>query len=80
VPDNLLEASLAPWKENELAEWGGWTELESDPVSLNSLLGARCVLIVRQAFFTLVLGLLGVKGARIVEALSVDEDSLAALP
>ncbi|KAK3305531.1 uncharacterized protein B0T15DRAFT_493689 [Chaetomium strumarium] len=63
VPDNLLEASLAPWKENELTEWEGWTELESDP-----------------AFFTLVLGLLGVKGARIVEALSVDEDSLAALP
>ncbi|KAK4240753.1 hypothetical protein C8A03DRAFT_41770 [Achaetomium macrosporum] len=63
VSDNLLEASLAPWKQNELTEWGGWTDLESDP-----------------AFFTLILGLLGVKGARIVEALSVDEHSLAALP
>ncbi|AEO67715.1 uncharacterized protein THITE_2116654 [Thermothielavioides terrestris NRRL 8126] len=63
IPDNLLEASLAPWKENEKAEWASWVELESDP-----------------AFFTAILGLLGVKGARIVELLSADEDSLAALP
>ena len=33
VPDNLLEASLGPWKENEQAEWANWIELESDPVS-----------------------------------------------
>jgi ubiquitin carboxyl-terminal hydrolase L5 len=32
IPDNLLEASLAPWKENEKAEWASWVELESDPV------------------------------------------------
>jgi ubiquitin carboxyl-terminal hydrolase L5 len=32
IPDNLLEASLGPWKENEQAEWASWTELESDPV------------------------------------------------
>lgn len=32
VPDNLLEASLGPWKENEQAEWASWIELESDPV------------------------------------------------
>ncbi|KAK4156814.1 hypothetical protein C8A00DRAFT_40720 [Chaetomidium leptoderma] len=63
VPDNLLEASLGPWGENEQSEWPSWIELESDP-----------------AFFTAILGLLGVKGARIEEVLSVDEDSLAALP
>jgi ubiquitin carboxyl-terminal hydrolase L5 len=34
VPDNLLEASLGPWKENEQAEWASWIELESDPVRL----------------------------------------------
>lgn len=34
VPDNLLEASLGPWKENEQSEWSSWTELESDPVGL----------------------------------------------
>lgn len=32
MPDNLLEASLGPWKENEQAEWASWIELESDPV------------------------------------------------
>lgn len=32
IPDNLLEASLGPWKENEKAEWASWIELESDPV------------------------------------------------
>ncbi|KAK4124149.1 cysteine proteinase [Parathielavia appendiculata] len=63
VPENLLEASLGPWKENEQSEWASWVELESDP-----------------AFFTAILGLLGVMGARIEEVLSVDEDSLAALP
>jgi hypothetical protein len=36
--------------------------------------------MTRQAFFTAILGLLGVKGARIEEVLSVDEESLAALP
>lgn len=34
MPDNLLEASLGPWKENEQSEWGSWIELESDPVRL----------------------------------------------
>lgn len=34
VPNDLLEASLGPWKENEQAEWPSWTELESDPVSV----------------------------------------------
>jgi ubiquitin carboxyl-terminal hydrolase L5 len=37
-------------------------------------------LTARQAFFTAILGLLGVKGARIEEVLSVDEDTLATLP
>lgn len=82
VPDNLLEASLGPWKENEQAEWASWTELESDPVGLLLLLTHQLVLLLTttQAFFTGILGLLGVKGAKIEEVLSVDEDSLAALP
>ena len=33
VPDNLLDVSLGPWKEQEQSEWPSWTELESDPVS-----------------------------------------------
>ncbi|KAL1837577.1 hypothetical protein VTJ49DRAFT_3637 [Mycothermus thermophilus] len=63
LPDELLEASLGPWKENEPAEWPSWIEVESDP-----------------AFFTAILHRLGIKGALIEEVLSVDEDSLAALP
>ncbi|KAK3391604.1 cysteine proteinase [Sordaria brevicollis] len=38
VPVNVLEASLGPWQENELAEWPSWTDLESDPVSFNRIL------------------------------------------
>jgi hypothetical protein len=47
-----------------------------------SLLTHQLVLLLTttQAFFTGILGLLGVKGAKIEEVLSVDEDSLAALP
>ncbi|KAK3301526.1 ubiquitin thiolesterase-like protein [Chaetomium fimeti] len=63
LPDNLLETSLGPWKEDEQAEWASWIELESDP-----------------AFFTAILGRIGVKGAKIEEVLSVDEDTLATLP
>ena len=33
IPDDLLEASLGPWGENEQSEWPSWIELESDPVS-----------------------------------------------
>jgi ubiquitin carboxyl-terminal hydrolase L5 len=81
IPDNLLEASLGPWKENEQAEWASWTELESDPVRFTpTFRPPRRALMTRQAFFTAILGLLGVKGARIEEVLSVDEESLAALP
>jgi len=33
VPDDLLEASLGPWDENEKADWPSWTDVESDPVN-----------------------------------------------
>jgi len=33
VPDNLLEAALAPWGQNEQdKDWPSWMTLESDPV------------------------------------------------
>lgn len=34
IPDNLLEEALAPLTQEELNEWKGWIEFESDPVSL----------------------------------------------
>ncbi|KAL2268108.1 hypothetical protein VTJ83DRAFT_2954 [Remersonia thermophila] len=38
LPDELLEASLGPWKENELAEWSSWIEVESDPAFFTAIL------------------------------------------
>ncbi|KAK3951580.1 hypothetical protein QBC32DRAFT_392159 [Pseudoneurospora amorphoporcata] len=63
VPVNVLEASLGPWQENELKEWPSWTDVESDPV-----------------FFNRILGLLGIREAKVREVLSVDEESLLHLP
>ncbi|KAK1830545.1 hypothetical protein QBC39DRAFT_260787 [Podospora conica] len=38
TPENIIEASLQPWEENEQAEWPSWTELESDPALFNGVL------------------------------------------
>ncbi|KAK3376006.1 ubiquitin thiolesterase-like protein [Lasiosphaeria ovina] len=38
VPNNLLEASLGPWQENEQDEWPSWTEIESEPAFFNGIL------------------------------------------
>ncbi|KAK3941201.1 ubiquitin carboxyl-terminal hydrolase isozyme L5 [Diplogelasinospora grovesii] len=38
VPENILEESLAPWKEKELSEWRSWIEVESDPALFNGIL------------------------------------------
>ncbi|KAK3346274.1 ubiquitin thiolesterase-like protein [Lasiosphaeria hispida] len=39
VPENLLEASLGPWEQDEQDEWPSWTEMESDPAFFNGILG-----------------------------------------
>jgi len=39
LPENLLDASLQPWKENELEEWPSWVEVESEPVFFRRILG-----------------------------------------
>lgn len=33
VPDKLLEEALKPLSSEEIEEWDGWIELESEPVS-----------------------------------------------
>ena len=38
VPDDVLEAALAPIQTAELEDWEGWIELESDPSSFNVIL------------------------------------------
>ncbi|KAK4464259.1 hypothetical protein QBC42DRAFT_50851 [Cladorrhinum samala] len=40
LPGNLLEASLAPWEEGELAECRGWTDFESDPAFMREIMSA----------------------------------------
>ncbi|KAK4161666.1 ubiquitin carboxyl-terminal hydrolase [Cladorrhinum sp. PSN259] len=40
LPDSLLEAALAPWKDNELAQCPGWVELESEPQFLSEIMNA----------------------------------------
>lgn len=32
VPDNLLETACSPLAKEEVEEWQGWVELESEPV------------------------------------------------
>lgn len=34
LPDNLLEEALKPLTSEDIEEWDGWIELESEPVSL----------------------------------------------
>lgn len=38
IPDDLLEAALAPVSPEELKEWEGWSELESDPSFFNVII------------------------------------------
>jgi ubiquitin carboxyl-terminal hydrolase L5 len=38
LPEEMLEAALAPVRPEELQEWEGWIELESDPSFFNVIL------------------------------------------
>jgi len=38
LPDDLLDKALAPMGPEELDEWEGWVELESDPAFFNVIL------------------------------------------
>jgi hypothetical protein len=38
LPANLLEEALKPLDTNDIEEWEGWVELESDPVSSTVIL------------------------------------------
>ena len=43
LPDDLLEEALAPLTAEEIEEWAGWTELESEPVSKPSM--QSCIIL-----------------------------------
>ncbi len=36
LPDNLLEEAMRPLTSEEIEEWDGWIELESEPVSYDT--------------------------------------------
>ncbi|KAK0648740.1 ubiquitin carboxyl-terminal hydrolase [Cercophora newfieldiana] len=38
MPNNLLDAALAPWAENEAEDWPHWMDLESDPAFFTHIL------------------------------------------
>ncbi|KAK0714352.1 hypothetical protein B0T21DRAFT_387073 [Apiosordaria backusii] len=38
VANDIIAASLEPWKENELEEWDGWAEVESNPQLFTAIL------------------------------------------
>lgn len=59
--------------------WTGWVEMESEPVCLLSFTSAVPTNST-QAFFNVMLKEMGVRGAKVQEVLSIDEDMLAMLP
>lgn len=51
VPNNLLEEALKPLDSAEIEDWGGWIELESEPVSVDTSQLARVLLTLRPGIF-----------------------------
>lgn len=93
LPDHLLEEALAPLTAQEIEEWEGWVELESEPVSDYCCKCARVdynettrrlidpALTLRfQAFFNFIISDLGVKDVKAQEIFSIDPESLDMLP
>lgn len=81
IPENLLEEALAPMTPEEIQEWEGWQELESDPVRSPAPLEGISSLTFGQAFFNLILRDLGVKDVKTQEIFALDDEScFAALP
>ncbi|CAI4214626.1 unnamed protein product [Parascedosporium putredinis] len=62
IPENVMDAALAPLDPNELDEWTGWAVFESDPVGL--------------ILFHTYLGRLGVKDVRVTDAFDIVDESL----
>ncbi|KAK9441301.1 ubiquitin carboxyl-terminal hydrolase [Metarhizium brunneum] len=77
----LLEKACSPLTSQEIEEWEGWIELESEPVRV-------CKITQRppssslplQAFFNIILRDLGVKHVKTQELFTIDQASLDALP
>lgn len=82
LPDKPLEEALSPLCQQDIEEWEGWIELESEPVnyapfSFDTSVHANALL---EAFFNIILKDLGVENVKAQEVFSIDQDSLDLLP
>ncbi|KAF7561969.1 hypothetical protein G7046_g2149 [Stylonectria norvegica] len=80
LPDNLLDEALAPLSANDIEEWEGWIELESEPVRTQNTPANLAASNSLQAFFNIILRDLGVENVKAQEIFSIDQASLDMLP
>lgn len=82
--DEIHEKAFAPLSPEDLKRWRGWTDFESEPVSVSAaprpLRVQFSLADVVQSFFSRILCELGVKDAKIQEMLSLDESAFDVLP
>lgn len=78
----LLREALEPISQEELQDWEGWCEVESEPVRVfeHSLERTSASDHMLQAFFNAMLREMGVRDVKVQEVFSVDEDYVATLP
>lgn len=76
------EEPLAPATTGDKQNWKGFCEIESEPVSAwqRSVHLQYQVLIDFQAFFNVMLKDFGVRGVKVQEVVSLDEEILTFLP
>lgn len=77
----LLEKACSPLTSQEIEEWEGWIELESEPVRVCKITQRPpSPSLLLQAFFNIILRDLGVKHVKTQELFTIDQASLDALP
>lgn len=80
---DALEEAIAPLKAEDIEEWDGWIEMESEPVRLHIFpmnADPYPSLTVDEAFFNTMLRELGVNNVKAQEVFSIDPGDLALLP
>lgn len=81
LSEDTLKEALAPVTMEDIRQWTGWCELESEPVFPSFAPSNRAAsLTAWQAFFNAILRDCGVQDVKIQELFSLDEDSLQLLP
>lgn len=76
-----LNPKLERASETDKANWNGFCEIESEPVSAwFTLVKPLWLPHWQQAFFNVMLQDFGVKGVKIQEVISLDEELLAFIP